>query len=241
MKLLLAAAFSAGTVTVTVTAAPAARPACPPGTQQSIATDRASYGAYPIAAAPVYRKPNGPRLAVLPRFNANGYRTVFGVLTAVAGRGCTAEWYGVELPMRPNGATGYVRARDVFLYRLDTRIVVDLSARRLVLYRGGKTVLTATVAIGKPSTPTPTGRYYVDQRLIPTDPSGAYGPYALGISAFSNVLQGWTQGGPIGIHGTNEPELLGQAVTHGCIRVRNDLIARLFALARAGTPVVVRR
>jgi lipoprotein-anchoring transpeptidase ErfK/SrfK len=165
---------------------------------------------------------------------------VFGVLTAVAGQGCKAEWYGVQLPMRPNGATGYVRARDVLLYRLDTRIVVDLSARRLVLYRGGRVALETNVAVGKPSTPTPTGRYYVNQRLVPADASGAYGPYAIGVSAFSDVLQGWTQGGPIGIHGTNEPGLLGQPVTHGCIRVRNDVIRRLFAITRAGTPVLIR-
>jgi len=80
----------------------------------------------------------------------------------------------------------------------------------------------------------------VNQRLVPADASGPFGPGAIGISAFSEVLTGWTQGGPIAIHGTNRPELLGRAVSNGCIRVRNDLLQRLFDRTRAGTPVTVR-
>ena len=75
---------------------------------------------------------------------------------------------------------------------------------------------------------------------MPADPSGPFGPGAIGISAFSEVLTGWTQGGPIAIHGTNRPELLGRAVSNGCIRLRNDLLQRLFDRTRAGTPVTVR-
>jgi lipoprotein-anchoring transpeptidase ErfK/SrfK len=102
-------------------------------------------------------------------------------------------------------------------------------------------VLRTTVAIGSHATPTPTGRYYVNQRLIPADPSGPYGPAALGVSAYSNVLTGWTQGGPIGIHGTNEPWSIGKAVSNGCIRLRNPVLRRLFDQTLAGTPVIIRR
>jgi lipoprotein-anchoring transpeptidase ErfK/SrfK len=101
-------------------------------------------------------------------------------------------------------------------------------------------VLTATAAIGSPQTPTPTGHYYVNQRLVPTDTSGPFGPGAIGISAFSEVLTGWTQGGPIAIHGTNRPDLIGRAVSNGCIRVRNDLLQRMFDRTLTGTPVTVR-
>jgi lipoprotein-anchoring transpeptidase ErfK/SrfK len=121
-----------------------------------------------------------------------------------------------------------------------TRIVVDLSARRVTLFRAGRKVLATTAAVGSPATPTPTGRYYVNQRLVPTDPGGPFGPGAIGISAFSEVLTGWTQGGPVAIHGTNEPWLIGRAVSNGCIRVRNDDLRRLFKLAVAGTPVEIR-
>jgi lipoprotein-anchoring transpeptidase ErfK/SrfK len=77
--------------------------------------------------------------------------------------------------------------------------------------------------------------------LIPADASGPFGPAALGISAFSNVLTGWTQGGPVAIHGTNEPWSIGHAVSNGCVRVRNRVLRRVFAAAPAGTPVLIRR
>jgi lipoprotein-anchoring transpeptidase ErfK/SrfK len=143
------------------------------------------------------------------------------------------------VPVRPNGTKGWVRAREVALARVRTRVVVDLSARRLTLYRGGHRVLTTPVAIGSPATPTPTGRYYVNQRLIPTDPNGPFGPGAVGIYAFSNVLTGWVQGGPIAIHGTDAPWSIGHAVSNGCIRLQNPILRRVFAAALAGTPVVI--
>ena len=111
--------------------------------------------------------------------------------------------------------------------------------RRVSLFDRGRLVLAARAAIGSTQTPTPTGRYYVNQRLALGDPSGPFGPGAIGISAFSNVLTGWTQGGPIAIHGTDRPELIGGAVSHGCIRVRNAELRRLFDRVRPGTPVVV--
>src|SRR5262245_55063409 len=121
------------------------------------------------------------------------------------------------------------------------RVLVDLSARRLTLFRNGRGVLRTPVAVGSTATPTPTGRYYVTQRLIPADASGPFGPAAIGISAYSTVLTGWTQGGPIAIHGTNEPWSIGRAVSNGCIRVRNDVLRRLFKVTPAGTPVLIRR
>jgi lipoprotein-anchoring transpeptidase ErfK/SrfK len=121
-----------------------------------------------------------------------------------------------------------------------TRIVVDLSDRRVTLYRDGRAVLESRAAIGQPGTPTPTGRYYVNQRLLAADPAGPFGPGAVGISAFSPTLQQWTQGGPIAIHGTNTPYKLGLAVSHGCVRIRNADLLRLYELASEGTPVLIR-
>jgi len=118
--------------------------------------------------------------------------------------------------------------------------VVDLSDRRVTLYRDGRRVLSATAAIGSSATPTPVGRFYVNQRLIPTDKSGPFGPGAVGISAFSEVLTGWTQGGPIAIHGTNTPSSIGHAVSNGCIRLPNATLRKLFAQALNGTPVLIR-
>ena len=152
---------------------------------------------------------------------------------------CRVTWLHVALPLRPNGVTGWVRAAQVDVASTTARIVVDLSARRVTLFQRGRRILSATAAIGSPSTPTPTGRYYVNQRLIPTDQSGPFGPGAVGISAFSNVLTGWTQGGPIAIHGTDAPWSIGKAVSNGCIRLPNATLRRVFARAIAGTPVII--
>lgn len=191
--------------------------------------------------AVAYRRPGSLPFARFGRLNVNRYPTVFRVLAAVRGRNCAARWYRVQLPIKPNGVTGYVRATAVDTGRVRSRVLVDLSAKRLTLFRNGRPALRTTVAVGSSATPTPTGRYYVNQRLIPADASGPYGPAALGISAYSNVLTGWVQGGPVAIHGTNEPWSIGRAVSNGCIRVHNDVLRRLFRVTPAGTPVVIRQ
>jgi lipoprotein-anchoring transpeptidase ErfK/SrfK len=100
-------------------------------------------------------------------------------------------------------------------------------------------VLSTRAAVGSSSTPTPAGTFYVDQRLYSNDPNGPFGPSAVGIAAYSEVLTGWVQGGPIAIHGTNRPDLIGQAISNGCVRIRNDVVRRLFNATRSGTPVVI--
>ena len=200
-------------------------------------TRAVAFAAVVRSRARVYASPGGRSLARYDRLNVNGVPTVFGVLS---GTDCGGRWLRVQLPSRPNGVRGWVRARDVQLVRVRTRIEVDLSARRVTLYREGRELISARAAIGAPDTPTPTGSYYVNQRLLASNPSGPFGPAAIGVSAFSPVLQEWIQGGPIAIHGTNQPHLLGGAVSHGCVRIHNDALVRMFRLALAGTPVVIR-
>lgn len=212
---------------------------CAPG-YRAVESPRRAFAAVVRARATAYRAPGGKPLAHFGKVNVNDFPTVFGVVGKLVRADCEVAWLRAELPIKPNGATGWIRARDVDVWPVRTRILVDLSARRVVLFRSGRRVLAATAAIGSPATPTPTGRYYVNQRLVPTDPGGPFGPGAIGISAFSEVLTGWTQGGPVAIHGTNEPWLIGRAVSNGCIRVRNDDLRRLFKLAVAGTPVEIR-
>jgi hypothetical protein len=213
---------------------------CAAGSDQRLGSARQAYAAVVLRHAVAYRSPGGPQLRAFDRLNVNGVPTVFGILGARINRGCAPQWYRVQLPIRPNGAAGWVRARDVWVGKVDTRIAVDLSERRLTLFRDGRRVLTATVAVGTSATPTPTGRFYVNQRLIPAETGGPFGPGAIGISAFSDVLTGWAQGGPIAIHGTNQPWSIGKAASNGCIRVRNDVLKRIFDTAYAGTPVVIR-
>ncbi|HWL32734.1 MAG TPA: L,D-transpeptidase [Gaiellaceae bacterium] len=214
--------------------------ACDAGLTRPLGSVRRSYAAVVQEGAVAYRTPGGGRLAAFGRENVNGVPNVFAVRAQRLGENCEPDWYHVQLPLKPNGVTGWVRAADVELAAVTTRIVVDLSDRSVTLYDRGRLVLSAPAAIGSSQTPTPVGRFYVNQRLVPGDTSGPFGPGAIGISAFSEVLTGWTQGGPIAIHGTNRPDLIGGAVSNGCIRVRNDLLQRLFDRTRAGTPVTVR-
>ena len=212
---------------------------CTAGKLLPLGSARKAYAVDAPRGAVAFRRPGG---AVVARFgpkNVNDYPTVFGVVGVVRGRDCAPQWYRVQLPMKPNGATGFVRAGAVHLDTVPTRIVVEVAKRRLTLYRKAKPVLRATVAVGSPSTPTPTGRFYVNQRLVPADAGGPFGPGAVGISAFSTVLTGWTQGGPVAIHGTNEPWSIGHAVSNGCIRLPNATLKKVFRAALAGTPVII--
>jgi lipoprotein-anchoring transpeptidase ErfK/SrfK len=197
--------------------------------------------AFVRTSAKAYRRPGAKPFARFGRLNVNRFPTVFRVLSTVRGTDCAPRWFRVQLPIKPNGVTGYVRAGKVDIGRVHSRVVVDLSSKRLTLYRKGRRVFATTVAVGSSATPTPTGRYYVNQRLIPSDAGGPFGPAALGVSAYSTVLTGWAQGGPIAIHGTNEPWSIGHAVSNGCIRVRNAVLRRLFKVTPAGTPVVIGR
>ena len=213
---------------------------CDSGSTRLVGSATTAYAAVVQERASAFRRPGLGAFASFGAENVNGVPTVLAVLEERLGPNCEPDWYRVQLPLKPNGVTGWVKAADVELAPVTTRIEVDLSDREVTLYDRGRRILSTTAAIGSPATPTPVGEYYVNQRLIPDDPSGPFGPGAIGISAFSEVLTGWTQGGPIGIHGTNRPDLIGRAISNGCIRVRNDVLRRLFDRTLAGTPVTVR-
>lgn len=212
----------------------------------SIAASNGTGGVYTpptitiIAAAkakltPVYDKAGAakPFATLNNKTNYSG-RHVFLVV------GREGDWYKVELPMRPNGRTGYVKAADVALYQHDYAIHVSLSTHAMVVYKAGKEIMRETVAVGSAKYPTPTGSFYLRELARPSNPRGAYGPYAFGLSAYSNVLQTFGRGdGQIGVHGTNEPTALGQSVSHGCIRVRNAAITLLAKTLPQGVPIEI--
>jgi lipoprotein-anchoring transpeptidase ErfK/SrfK len=151
------------------------------------------------------------------------------------------QWVRVYLPTRPNGSQGWVRRRAVRSYTNGYRLVVRLRRHKLNLWRGDRLLATYPVAVGTRSTPTPRGLYYVVELLKPHSPDGSYGPYSFGLSAHSNVLKRFAGGdGRVGLHGTNQPGLIGSDVSHGCIRLRNKAIRRLAKILPLGTPVLVR-
>jgi lipoprotein-anchoring transpeptidase ErfK/SrfK len=196
-----------------------------------------AYAAYANGPVQAVKEPGGRPGHSFARVNRNGVRTVFGVLAVIRDSDCSAVWYRVQLPVRPNGATAFVAADAVTVRAVRTRLDVDLSNRRLSFFRDGRLVLATTAGVGATGTPTPTGRYYVNQRLHAPDPSGPFGTGGIGISAFSPVLIDWAQGGPIAIHGTNDPSSVGRSVSHGCIRIENGLLRHLFRATETGSPV----
>jgi lipoprotein-anchoring transpeptidase ErfK/SrfK len=151
------------------------------------------------------------------------------------------KWVRVYLPTRPNGSQGWVRKRAVKIYTNGYRLVVRLKSRKLNVWRGKRMLASYKVAIGTTSTPTPRGMFYVVELLKPKSPHGVYGPFAFGLSAHSNVHMSFAGGdGRVGLHGTNQPGLIGSAVSNGCIRLRNPAVRRLAKKLPLGTPVYVR-
>ena len=145
-------------------------------------------------------------------------------------------WFKVNLPMRPNGTVGWIPATSVTLRPTQSRIVVHRGLRRIELFRGGRRLLRAKVAVGAAGRETPLGEFYVTARFVPDDPF--LGAFALETSAYSRLTE-WPGGGKVGIHGTSKPWLLGQAVSHGCVRVSNQTALALEHLAPLGTPISI--
>ena len=153
------------------------------------------------------------------------------------------DWLRVLLPMRPNGSSGWIRAGDVELVeKIPFRLVVDVPNRKLTAYNGTDVLLETPVGVGSPSTPTPGGEFYVTQKIeVLPDQQAAYGPYALGLSAYSDVLIDFGGGdGQAGIHGTSATWSIGENVSNGCIRVPNDVIVQLTETLPLGTPVEIK-
>ena len=150
------------------------------------------------------------------------------------------EWLEVALPERPNGSTGWIRRDAVEVRTIDESIAIDVAARTLTRLDGGVEVLTTPVAVGTDANPTPTGAFYVVDKLDTGDPGGPYGQFAFGLSAHSDVLTEFAGGdGQVGIHGTDDPSSIGAAVSHGCVRVPNDVAQVLSETVNLGTPVLI--
>jgi lipoprotein-anchoring transpeptidase ErfK/SrfK len=146
-------------------------------------------------------------------------------------------WMKVRMPKRPNGRTGWV-PQDALTQTTVVRTMLDIDRRRLraTLYDRGKVVFTARVGIGKSATPTPAGRFYIREKFKVRG-APVYGTHAIGTSAYAPTLSDWPGGGVVGLHGTNQPGLIPGRPSHGCIRLRNRDIARLYRLAPRGTPI----
>jgi L,D-transpeptidase catalytic domain len=203
-------------------------------------------GDWPVAGSALIIRPAESALTVHRAVNDGtaGINLVAGA--SVSGRlgllavGEYGDWWKVLLPVRPNGTVGWVHKVQCRPELTTQRIVVDLSTNTLTYSVDGTVVLTENVATGTSGTPTPTGLFYVKSIAPQSNPNGALGPVVLVTSGYSTALRSFAGGaGAVGIHGTSAPGKLGQNVSHGCIRVRNDSIAKIAGTAPVGVPIEI--
>ncbi len=201
----------------------------------------AAHWAPVIRAVPVRIAPDSDARVIASLATRTPERTTNVV--AIAGRATDKLgrlWIAVRVPALPTNSTGWVLRRALGAYSfVRTRLVVDVERLTATLFDDGRPVFRARIGVGRPSSPTPTGAFYIRSKLI-SFRSDFYGPLAFGTSARSPVLTDWPDGGFIGIHGTDHPELLPGRVSHGCVRMRNDDILELGRLMPVGTPVLIR-
>jgi hypothetical protein len=193
------------------------------------------------AAATAYAEPRTSSAVVarLARTAPEGTPNLLTVLRARTGADGHV-WVEARLPVLPNGTVGWVSRSSLGPYQtVTTHLVVDRQRLSATLYQDGKTIFQARIGVGKDASPTPAGSFTVRSKLT-RYASSFYGPVAFGTTARSAVLTDWPDGGFIGIHGTNAPQLLPGRVSHGCIRLDNRDIMRLAALMPVGTPVTIR-
>jgi hypothetical protein len=179
-----------------------------------------------------------PTVAWLRYYSEDGPDEIYLALRSrvdAAGR----VWVQIRVPMRPRPQTGWVARESLGRLRaVRTKLRVNRRTLRATLMRDGRRIWSAPVGIGTRATPTPAGRYWVRTRLRGLRELPMYGPWAFGTSAYS-ILTDWPGGGVIGIHGTDEPQLIPGRPSHGCIRLRNRAIRRLARLLPIGTPLEI--
>ncbi len=178
------------------------------------------------------------KVAKLTFTSASRTSELYGVLRGQVDKRGRA-WIQIRIPGRPNGRVGWVRAgvlNDPIVKR--TLLVVNRKTLRASFYRDGRKVFQAPVGVGKASTPTPRGHYFIDRKEGAIF-GPAYGTRVMFTNAFS-VLEDWPGGGAVGIHGTNSPQLIPGRPSHGCIRMRNADVSRLAKMLPVGTPLLVR-
>ena len=196
-----------------------------------------------FSAHEAYSKParkSTPLGVVQARRPITGERTVLPVLGRRTGAG-GRRWLRVRLPGRPNGRTGWIKQRATVASRTSWHIFVYTSSRRVIFYQWGRRVRVVKAVVGKPSTPTPRGKFFVEE-VIQLRAADAGAPFALALSARSNVFQEF-EGGPgqIALHGlANVGGVLGSAVSHGCVRLSNGTMRWLVVRISPGVPVTIK-
>ncbi len=193
-------------------------------------SSKAAYGA--IGKIPVFKSAGGAQASTINNPTVEGMQVVFGVLED------KGDWLKVRLPVRPNGATGWVRKEDVLVKSVSNHIVVEVAKRKLSAFKGDKLLMEVPVGVGTDKTPTPIGNFYVDFSV--RNPGSPYGAHMLSVAGFSNVLRNFGGGvGQIAIHGWGDDGSVGSASSNGCLRLLNADVRKLAGMSPPGTPVFV--
>jgi L,D-transpeptidase catalytic domain len=188
-----------------------------------------------LRRTPLRARPGGPVVARL------GRRSEFGSARVLAVTGRRGGWLRVIASELPNGEHGWIRARAARLGATDVSVVVDRSRRVLSLRRGGRVLRRMPVAVGRPDTPTPLGRFAVTDRLRSMRNDSPYGCCAVALSGHqTKLLPGWPGGDRLAVHGTPQPETIGQPVSLGCMRAGAADLRALMRTVPLGAPVFVR-
>jgi lipoprotein-anchoring transpeptidase ErfK/SrfK len=179
-------------------------------------------------------RPNGPMLDPVP------LQTQFGSPNAMWVERLSGSWLGVVSVQAGNNRLGWIPASAASLSRINWEMRVSLSHRLLTVLLDGRAVEHYTVAIGMPDAPTPTGRFAVTDRLRTGNPAGPYGCCILALSAIApHAIQGWNGGNRIAIHSTPETGSIGEAASHGCLRLTLAEGQWLLAHIPLGTPTLI--
>ena len=166
--------------------------------------------------------------------------TYYGVTEVVLALERSGRWTRVRYSGL-GSRTGWVPTSAISRPRLNrTWIAIDRRTKYLRAYQDGRLVLKARIGIGSVGSPTPGGRFYIRERLVPSNPNGTYGVLAFGLSAYSRHRTDWPGGGQVGIHGTNQPQLIPGRISNGCVRLSNANVTRLGGIVGRGTPVRIR-
>ncbi len=210
------------------------------GLAVSQAPPRAVVGAgtinVPLLAVRSAPNRNARVIGRLSEFRPQDYRARYVLaIGAKKGKKGKTEWYKITVPGRPNGRTGWVQAPHVAIKPIPWQVVVYRGSRVVQVWKSQELVYTGKVAIGAPGTETPTGLYYVTVRFKPVKVP-FLGSFAFETSAYSKLSE-WPGGGVVGLHGTTAPHLLGQAVSHGCVRMSNETANFLRDRIPLGTPI----
>lgn len=219
---------------------PAATAATPRGFARLSDEHSLTHAAYVDLPVSVRRRPTleARRLARLRPWTFHGRPETVLVLGTLerAGRG----WSYVRFPGL-GSKRGWVPSRALSrIWRTRMRLVLDRDRQDLRLYRGDRLLFATAVGVGALDSPTPAGRYYIRERIKPSTPSSIYGVLAFGTSAYSPYRTDWPGGGQVGIHGTNQPELIPGRISNGCVRLFNGEALRLGKRLKLGTPLLIR-